>query len=237
MRALAGLLLLLAVPAAAQLPPPALPPAKPPTLLTLVVSAEVTRPPDAVRLSAAAVTTAASAVQALAENATRMTAVIAALKAAGIAERDVQTSGLSVSPQYKYVPDQAPVLTGYQARNQVTLTSRKLAEAGRMVDALVKAGANDLQGPEFLLSAPDAAQDEARAAAVAKGRARAELYARAAGMKLRRITSISEGVTEAPGPMQPMIRSMAIEADAKTPMQPGQLQLSVQLTMGFELEP
>jgi uncharacterized protein YggE len=105
------------------------------------------------------------------------------------------------------------------------------------VDALVKAGANEIQGPEFRLSAPDEAMDEARAAAVAKGRARAELYARAAGARLRRIATISEAVTEPRDPvLRPMMRMAAAEADS-TPMQPGELQLSVQLTMGFELEP
>lgn len=231
MRAFAGLLLMTAIPAAAQ---QAMPGSA--TQLTLVVNAEVTRPPDSVRLSAGVVTNAPTAAEALAANAARMNMVVAAVKAAGVADRDVQTSGLNVSPQYRYIANQAPQLTGYQARNQVTLTSRKLADAGRMVDALVKAGANEVQGPEFRLSSPEEALDEARAAAVAKGRARAELYAKAAGARLRRITSISEAVTEPPPVLRPMMRMAAAEADS-TPMQPGELELSVQITMGFELEP
>lgn len=232
MRALSGLFMLIAVPAAGQAPVTAMPS---PTQLTLVVSAEVTRPPDAVRLSAGVVTSGATAADALAANAARMNMVVAAVKAAGIADRDVQTSGLSVSPQYRYVANQPPQLTGYQVRNQVTLTSRKLDDAGRLVDALVKAGANEIQGPEFRLSAPEAALDEARAAAVAKGRARAELYARAAGARLQRITSISEAVDLPEPVLRPMMRMAAAEAAPPTPMQPGELQLSVQLTMGFEL--
>jgi hypothetical protein len=231
MRAIAGLFLILAIPAAAQ------PSAARPGQLVLVVDANVTRPPDLMRLSAGVVTTAASAVEALAANAARMTAVIAAVKAAGIADRDVQTSGLNVSAQYRYVAEQAPQLTGYQARNMVTVTSRTLADAGRMVDAVVKAGANDVQGPEFLLSAPDAALDEARTAAVARGRARAALYARAAGRSLGRIISISEVAGEAPQPERKMLRMDLREAAADSPILAGELQLSVQLTMLFELEP
>lgn len=207
------------------------------TQLTLIVSADVTRPPDTVRLAAGVVTSGASAAEALAANAARMNQVLAAVKAAGVADSDVQTSGLNVSPQYRYVANQPPQLTGYQVRNQVSLTSRKLADAGRLVDALVKAGANEVQGPEFRLSAAEAALDKARRAAIAKGRARAALYAEAAGLRLRRITSISEAV-EGPEPVvRPMMRMAAAEAAPPTPMQPGELTLSVQVTMGFELEP
>lgn len=233
MRALAGLILAAAVPAAAQQPAAD---SKAPTQLTLVVNAQVTRAPDSVQLSAGVVTSAATAAEALAANAARMNRVVAALKAAGIADRDVQTSSLNVSPQYRYIANQPPQLTGYQVRNQVSLTSRKLSDAGRMVDALVKAGANDVQGPEFRLSEPEAALDEARAAAVAKGRARAALYAQAAGMTLRRISSISEAVNVPEPVLRPMMRMAEADA-APTPMQPGELQLSVQLTMGFELQP
>jgi uncharacterized protein YggE len=242
MRAIAGLFLFLAVPAAAQLPAPAavltpVPAATGPGLLTLVVTSDVTRPPDTVRLTAGVVTTAATAVAALAANAAQMNAVIAAVKAAGIADRDVQTSGLNVTAQYRYVAEQAPQLTGYQARNMVTVTSAKLADAGRMVDAVVKASANEVQGPEFLLSAPDAALDEARVAAVAKGRARAALYARAAGRRLGCIVSISELAGEAPQPDRKMMQMSVREASADSPIQAGELQLSVQLTILFELEP
>jgi uncharacterized protein YggE len=166
-----------------------------------------------------------------------MNAVIAAVKAAGVANRDIQTSGLNVTAQYRYVAEQPPQLTGYQARNIVTLTSRNLADAGKLVDAVVKAGANEVQGPEFLLSAPDAALDDARIAAVAKGRARAALYARAAGRTLGRIISISELAGEAPQPERKMLRMDLREAAADPPILAGELQLSVQLTMLFELEP
>lgn len=251
MRAIPVLALLLATPALAQpapqappLPPPGDGPMRfmlhrapaPPTMLTVSASAEVARAPDTLRLTAGVVTTAATAAEAMAANAARMNAVLAALKAAGIAEKDVQTTGLGVSPQYRYVPDQPPQLTGYQARNAVSIRTQRLGEAGRLVDAAVKAGANEVQGPDFTLANPDAALDEARAAAVARARARAELYARAAGLKVKRIASIAEGGAEAPGPVaRPMLRMAAADA-APTPVQPGELALQAQVTISFELE-
>ena len=197
--------LLLAVPAAAQ------DRSGSPAVLTLTASAETARAPDQLRLTAAVLSNAATAAQAMAANSAQMNAVLAALKAAGVAAKDVQTTGLSLSPQYRYPPEQPPILTGYQARNAISIRTTRLAEAGKLVDAAIKAGANEVQGPEFGLINPDVALDEARAAAVASGRARAELYARAAGLKVKRITSISEGsAAPDPGP-RPMLRSAMAE--------------------------
>jgi hypothetical protein len=234
---LAGLLMV--APAAAQdrslpaAPPAALPL---PTMLTLTASAGVARAPDQVRLTAAVLTDGATAAAAMAANAARMTAVLAALKAAGIADRDVQTTGLSLNPQYRYQPEQPPMLTGYQARNSISIRTGRLADAGKLVDIAIKAGANEVQGPEFTLANPDTALDEARMAAVAKARARAELYARAAGLKVKRITSISEGAAAAdPGP-RPMLRTAMAEASAAPPVQPGELALQADVIISFELE-
>ena len=222
--------LLLAVPAAAQ------DRSGSPAVLTLTASAETARAPDQLRLTAAVLSNAATAAQAMAANSAQMNAVLAALKAAGVAAKDVQTTGLSLSPQYRYPPEQPPILTGYQARNAISIRTTRLAEAGKLVDAAIKAGANEVQGPEFGLINPDVALDEARAAAVASGRARAELYARAAGLKVKRITSISEGSAEPdPGP-RPMLRTAMAESTPAPPVQPGEIALSVQVTMSFELE-
>ncbi len=221
--------LLIGAPAAAQAPVT-------PPILTLTASADLARTPDLVRLTAGVTTSAPTAADAMAGNAARMNAVLAALKAAGVQGRDVQTTGLSLAPQYRYAPEQPPILTGYQARNAVSIRTAKLADAGKLIDAAIKAGANEVQGPEFTIANPDAALDEARTAAVAKGRARAELYARAAGMKVARITGISEaGGPPEPGP-RPLMRMAAAEVSAAPPVQPGEVNLSAQVTMTFELE-
>src|SRR3546814_7625981 len=104
--------------------------------------------------------------------------------------RDIQTSSLNLNPQYRYQENQPPQLVGYQASNTVQVTVRRIAESGRIVDMLVASGSNQISGPSLSIDKPDAAFDEARTKAVAKARARAELYARAAGLRVKRILSI-----------------------------------------------
>lgn len=209
-----------------------------PMATTLSVSAEgrSLRAPDVVDLSGGVVTTAATAAQAMAANATRMSAVVAAVRKAGVAERDIQTAGLNLQPQYKYADNQPPLLTGYQASNTVSLRLRKLDQAGKLIDTLVGVGANTISGPNFRVDAADAALDEARTQAVATARSRADLYARAAGLKVKRILTISESGGEQPRPMPMMMaRSMKMEA-ADTPVVPGEVALSITVNVTFELE-
>ncbi len=209
-----------------------------PTPSTLTVTAEgrVTQMPDLAEVSGGVVTQAPTATAAMADNATRMNAVVAAVKRAGLAARDIQTSGLSLQPQYKYGNNEAPVLTGYQATNMVSLRIRKLADAGKLLDTLVQVGANQINGPTFRVDNADAALDAARTEAVTKARARADLYARAAGVRIKRILSIAESGGEQPGP-RPMMMSMRAKADgAPSPVEPGEVALTVNVTMTFELE-
>lgn len=209
-----------------------------PTLLTVAAEGRVERAPDVADLSAGVVTQAATASEALRLNAGRMTTVIAALKRAGIADRDIQTSGLNLNPQYRYVENQPPQLTGYQAVNNVSVRVRDLGNMGRTIDALVAQGANQINGPSFRLDKPDDALDEARVAAIAKARARAELYARATGLSVRRIAQISEtgGMVPPPYPV-PMVRAEAMAAkDASTPIAAGEVEAAITVNVTFELQ-
>lgn len=227
---------LLAAPAAlfAQVPAGApLPPIQG-TRLDVVVEGEATRAPDRVTIAAGVVTQAATAQIALQENAARMTATIAALRRAGIAERDIRTASLALQPQYRYGENQPPILTGYQASNSVSVRFGEIARAGAILDALVAAGANQIDGPEFGLVEPEAALDEARTQAMAKARARAELYAKAAGLRVVRIVAISEAGSATPQPPMPMAR-MADSARASTPVASGEERLTVSLAVSFEL--
>jgi len=222
---------LLAAPALAQAP------ALIPTTLTVAAEGKVARTPDVADLSAGVVTQAQTATAAMADNAQRMSAVVAALRKAGVAERDIQTAGLNLNPQYRYAENQPPQLVGYQASNTVRVNVRDLKNMGRAIDALVAAGSNQINGPSFRLDKPEAALDEARAQAVKTARARAALYASAAGMKVRRIVSISETGGYAPPPI-PMYaaapRAMMEKAD--TPVAPGEVEQTVNVTVTFELE-
>jgi hypothetical protein len=173
-----------------------------------------------------------------------MNKVIAALKQAGIADKDIQTSNLSLNPVYAQpvigpngqMDQQEPRIIGYQVNNQVTVRQRKLAEFGKVLDTLVAAGANQINGPSFELDNAEAALDQARAEAMAKARQRAELYASAAGLKVKRVISITEGGGYSP-PM-PVIYAKAAMADsAATPVAAGEVGLTATVSVQFELAP
>ena len=206
------------------------------TRLDVSATGEVTRVPDLAIISAGVQTLQPTATAAIEENATRMERVRAALKRAGIADKDIQTSSISLNPEYRYVENQPPVLTGYRASNTVNVKFRDLKRSGAILDALVKEGANQLNGPSLTIDKPEEAYDEARVKAIAVGQRRAELYARALGKKVVRILSISESGASIPGPM-PMAyaRDVAMQS-AKTEISPGTQDIQVSVSMSFELQ-
>ena len=205
------------------------------TLLSVSSTAESRRVPDVATISTGVVTQAADANAAMRANAVQMDKVMAAIRAAGIAERDVQTSGINLNPQYRYAENQPPTITGYQANNTVNVKVRDLSKLGKVLDAFVASGANQVNGPSFEVDKPEEAYDEARVAALQKAQARAKTYADVLGLKVRRIVSISEGGASFPRPM-PMMRAMAADAMMKeTAVSPGETSLSVNLDVVFEL--
>lgn len=205
------------------------------TRLDVVAVGEVTRVPDIARINAGVVTQSPTASAAIEANARRMASVRAALKRAGIADRDIQTSNVSLNPEYRYAENQPPQLVGYRAGNEVTVRFRDIANTGRILDALVAQGANQINGPTLSLDRPEEAMDEARTAALRTAQARAALYARAMNKRVRRILSVSEAGMG----YQPVVREMALQsraADASTKIDPGEQTVSVNLTVSFELE-
>lgn len=217
------------------------------TLLNISAEGKTARMPDLAVFTAGVTTQGKTAGEALAENAQRMTGVIAALKKAGIAERDIQTSNLSVNPVYgqpKRLPDgsiepQDPVIIGYQATNQVSVRQRKIDQYGKVIDTLVAAGANQVNGPSFQVDSPEGALDEARVAAMSKARARADLYAKAAGLRVVRVLSISENGGWAPPPQPPMVfaRAEMVSAQKASPVAAGELEMTVTVNVSYELAP
>lgn len=224
-----------AVPALAQAPAAAQSQQVAGTRLDLSVTGESTRVPDIAEITAGVVTKSPTAAAAIQENADRMQRVLDALKRAGIADKDVQTSSINLNPEYRYAENQPPQLTGYSASNQVTVKFRDIRNSGKILDALVAQGANQINGPDLSIEHPEQALDEARAKAVAEGRARAELYARSLGMQVVRIVSVSEnGSYSPPPPAPPMPMAMRAQA-AETKIAPGEQTLQVTLAMEFEL--
>jgi uncharacterized protein YggE len=205
------------------------------TRLDVSADGEVTRAPDIATLGAGVVTQSSSAAAAMADNAKKMATTIAALKRAGVADKDIRTSSLSLQPQYRYADNQPPAITGYQASNQLTVTFRDIQRAGPILDALVAAGVNQISGPDFALEHPDAALDEARAQAMQKARAKADVYARAAGLAIKRIVAIGESGGYAPPSPRPMMLAMARAKEA-TDLQPGEEKIGVTVNVTFELQ-
>jgi hypothetical protein len=208
--------------------------------------------------TAGVVTQGRTAAEALAQNSRQMEAVVTALRRAGVAERDIQTASISLNPRYTnperdamiraremrepYVPPaepSAPRIVGYDARNSVQVRVRRVGEMGRIIDALASAGANEIHGPNFTMDEPRAALDEARTAAVAEARQRAELYARAAGMRVARIVSITEAggyyPTEAITVTGSRIGFAGGPPPPPPPVAPGEVTLGINVSVQFEL--
>jgi uncharacterized protein YggE len=204
------------------------------TRLDLVASGEVSRVPDVAIVSAAVVSRASSASGALAESAQSMDRVISALKRAGVASADIQTSNVSLTPEYRYPENQAPQLVGYTATNSVTVRFRSIQASGRILDSLVVQGANQISGPILTVDRPETALDEARTKAVTLGRARAELYARSLGMHVLRIVSVNE--TDSGNFQPPVPVMMEARAAPASKIEPGEQKLRVSIAMTFELQ-
>jgi hypothetical protein len=207
------------------------------TRLDIVATGEVTRVPDIARISAGVVTLAPTATASIEQNAVRMAAVRAALRRAGIEDRDIQTSSISLNPEYRYNENQPPVLTGYRAGNEVTVRFRDIKNTGRILDALVSQGANQINGPMLGLDKPEAALDEARLAALTTARSRAEVYARSLGKRVRRVLSVSEaGAGHMPMPRPMMRESAQAVGSVASDIAPGEQTIAIALTVSFELE-
>ena len=202
-----------------------------PALITVTGTATVEAAPDIATLTLGVTTEGATAADALRANSAAVAAVIARLTEAGIEASDLQTSNLSLNPVWGGYESSAPGITGYTAGNVLTVRVRKLDSLGAVLDAAVADGANTLNGLTFGLADPGPVLDQARAAAVADARARAELLAKAAGVRLGRLIAIAEA-GGAPDPL-PMFRAEV--SAAAVPVEAGALGLSASVTLEYEL--
>ncbi len=206
-------------------------------VVELSIFESVSAAPDIATIGAGVTTEAPTATEALRQNSAEMQKVIARIKALGVAERDIQTTGINLNAMYDYNQStQRQVFRGYQASNRVSVLLRDIAGAGRVLDALVAAGATDLNGPSFALENDEPAKDAARKRAIERAQARVKAYADLFGYGGSRVLAISETI-EGRGPMpeQAMLRASADMAAAAPPVQPGMVSTGVSLTIKFEL--
>ncbi|MGX9989503.1 SIMPL domain-containing protein [Rhizobium sp. Z1P35] len=197
--------------------------------------------PDTAVVNLAVVKQAKTAREALDENNKAMNDVLAALKSGGIAERDLQTSGFSIQPQYNYPQpvdgqQQQPQLIGYQTINSITIRLRDLAKLGAVIDQSVSLGINQGGDIQFTNDKPDAVIDEARKDAVASAVKKAKTLSEAAGVKLGRILEINENMPRAMP--QPVYRATMMKeaSDAAVPVQGGENNYNVSVTVTFAIE-
>jgi hypothetical protein len=177
-----------------------------------------------------------TAAEALSANSDAVAAMIARLKGAGIEDRDLQTSGLSLGPRYDYSNSsgEEPKITGYMAQNMVTVRIRAIDTVGAVLDGAVTDGANSLNGLTFGMQDSAALLDEARRRAVADAAHKAGLYAEAAGITLGPVISISEPV----GDLQLVPMVMAEAAFAKggaVPLATGEVNLSASVSIIYAI--
>jgi uncharacterized protein YggE len=197
--------------------------------ITVVGTGSADVVPDVADWSFGVHSQAGTASEALSANASAMKNVLAALAGAGISKKDVQTTEVSLYPE---TADDGRTVTGYSASSTVTATVRKLGEAGKVVDAAVRAGASDVYGPNLHPSDTDEAYGEAVDKAFDDARAHAEAIAAKAGVSLDAPIAIVEGGGYAPGPVTAYDRAAAAEV---APVEPGTQQVSASLTVTFAI--
>lgn len=206
-------------------------------LVELAIYEEIELAPDIAVIGAGVTTEAPSAVEAMRRNSSEMRRVIERIKALGVAEKDIQTSGISLYARYDYDQgQQRQIFRGYQASNRVSVKLRAIERTGEVLDALAAAGATDLSGPSFSVEDDSAAKEAARTRAFKRGHAQALAYAMMGGYDDVRLVYISEAIA-VNGPV-PMVAEKGLRVDsmqASVPVQPGLVSSGVSITVKYEM--
>jgi uncharacterized protein YggE len=215
--------------------PPALAQFAPPPTISVSGEAHVSVPPDLAEIDGGVTSEAKTAREASEANNAAMGKVLLALKGAGIAEKDFQTSRLSLQPQYANQGKPGPnVVVGYHASNRVTIELHDVSKVASVIDTLVGAGANEIGGINFMVSEASKLLDDARTRAIADARRKAEIYAKAAGVTLGAPVSISES---GGGPMPMKFRRMETAMAAAAPVAQGEETLQVSVSVSWTIKP
>jgi uncharacterized protein len=207
---------------------------QPEARIIVIGEGSVSLSPDYAQISAGVITKAKTAKEATDSNTKLMSAITAMLLDSGIAQKDIRTSRFSVQPVYAPPqPNTEPRLVGFSISNQLSVTIRQIATVGDMLDRLIGAGATDVGSIQFLHNDTSKALDQAREAAVADARRKAELYAQAAGLNLGRVAWITEDSGFGPPVGVAAMRDGALKASV--PIATGEDTLHVRITVGFDI--
>jgi uncharacterized protein YggE len=204
-----------------------------------VISAQgigrVTAPPDLLTLVIGVETRAANSDAALRDNANRANVLIDTLRRHGVAAKDIATSQLSISPTYD---TNGQHITGYQVSNVVTAKVHDIQNAGSLIDAAAGAAGDAVRIQQIAFGFDDdsALLAQARADAVRRAHDQADQMARAAGVRLGRVRSISEGSSVEPGPRYNVGLAPGAAQAAPTPIEPGTQNLTVTVTAVYDVE-
>jgi uncharacterized protein len=200
-------------------------------LVTVTGEASISVEPDTAVIRIGVTSQGKTAKAASETNAREMTAVLAAIKANGIADRDIQTSRLSLQPQYDPNKGGTAHLLGFRVTNQLTVKIREIGKLPSFLDSTVVAGANEMSGIEFIVSEHSKLLDRVRAEAITDARRKAELYAHAASAKVGHVVTITDEGTSPPRPVMQALRAGGV------PVAPGEQTLRATVTVSYELAP
>lgn len=203
--------------------------------IQVVGTGRASAPPDIAHFETGVVTEAPTAGAALEANTASVKKLMELLKSQGIADKDLQTSRFDVSPRYVSTPQKPePVISGYAATNQIHVRVRNLPQLGKILDACVQSGSNQLNNIRFDIDNASGLKDEARTRALSDARARAQLYAHGVEGKVGKVLSIREESHEVrPQPVFSQMRMMA--ADSAVPVATGEQDVEVTIYVVYEL--
>jgi len=207
----------------------------PPETVTVTGTGRASLTPDRFTFNVGVQTVAPTVDDAVSENNKRVQSVIAALKRAGAAEKDIQTSNFNIFPQQEYGEGRLPRILGYQVNNTVTVRSTKIGDAGRLLGVAISAGVNTASGLNFEVADPARGREQGLRAAFDDANAKATLLAQAAGRTLGRALQIQEGAQPNVPPPYPMAKAMEMRVAQNVPVEAGTQELSFTITATFEL--
>lgn len=200
--------------------------------ITVVGQGEAKGAPDTASIQLGVQTEAATAREALTSNNTQMEALVAKLKELGVEAKDIQTSNIGIYPRYD---NNGRTVEAYQVNNTVTVRIRNIAQTGSLLDNVVDAGANNVNGISFMINDPTQLQTTARDAAIADARARAEAMAKSAGVTLGQVLAISETVGQPVMPLMMRAEAADMAAGSAVPVQSGEQAIGAQVQVTFEI--